>query len=410
SAGENGNTGAFTFRRTGDLSVGLIVQYAVSGTAGNGTDYELLSGTAIFAEGAATTTVTVNPIDDTLEEGNETIRIDLATAMHYSNAFNSTTAVITLADNDAPQNLGTLSWSQKASNPVPRSEGYGAVVGGRLYTFGGYLNSQYRPSKVAHVYDPATNRWTQLRDAPLELTHAAAAHDDRYIYVAGGYPPGSAGPNGPQAFASNRVFRYDTTNDTWISLPNLPAARGSGQMVLIGRTLYFFGGSDAARKDRADHWALNLDNLSAGWITRAPMPAARNHFGAAAVGGFAYAVGGQTGQDLQAVFHANVYRYDPVSNTWTSVASLPSPARSHANASTFVHKGRILSIGGEVANYSPVAHVDAYNPATNTWSRLTALPTRTTAGIAASFGDTIIFTTGAAGGQFRGTTWIGSFT
>ncbi len=406
SAGESTNPGAFTLTRTGSTAAGLTVNYAVSGAAGNGSDYDLLSGVALFAPGSATAVIAVNPIDDSAIEGSENVLITVTTAMEYSNAFNSS-ATINISDNDGSQNLGTLKWTIKAANPTPRAEGYGAVIGEKFYTFGGYLNSQYKPSKIGHVYDPSANNWTKLNDAPLELTHAATASDARYLYIAGGYPPGAQGPTGPQAFATDKAFRYDSTNDTWTALTNLPAARGSGQMVLVGRTLYFVGGSDAARKDKADHWALNLDNTAAGWVTRASMPAARNHFGSALVDGKIYAVGGQTGQDAASVFKADVFRYDPSSNTWSSVKSLTS-ARSHANASTISYKGRLITIGGEAGPSTQLSKVEAYNPATNTWSTLTNLPRNVTAGIAGSFGDRIIFSTGAGGG-FRAETWVGDF-
>lgn len=417
SAGEGGNnTGTFTFTRTGSLAGPLTVDYLLGGTATNGVDYQSLSGKVTFAAGSATATVVVAPIDDTAVESTETVTLGLVAMQHYSNAFGAS-ATIGIADNDAPAPppptggwpTGTLRWQTVAPNPVPRVEGYGAVIGGKFYTFGGYLTTQYRPSKVGHVYDPSTNKWTALRDAPLELTHAAVADDGRFMFVAGGYPPGSQGPTGPQAFASERVFRYDTTNDTWISLPNLPQKRGSGAMVLLGRNLHFFGGSDASRIDRNDHWMLNLDNTSAGWVARAPMPAGRNHFGAVALNGFAYAVGGQTKQDLAAVFHADVFRYDPAANTWSSVAPMLSPARSHANNTTIVHRGRIVVMGGEVSNYSTRDNVDAYDPVANKWSVLTSLPRRTTAGIAGSFGDRIVFSTGNSGGLFRTETYIGAF-
>jgi N-acetylneuraminic acid mutarotase len=139
------------------------------------------------------------------------------------------------------------------------------------------------------------------------------------------------------------------------------------------------------------------------------MPAARNHFGAVGLNGQVYAVGGQTKQDLNAVFHADVFKYNPATNSWSSVASMLSPARSHANATTIVHKGRIVIMGGEVSNFSTRDNVEAYDPSTNKWSVLTSLPRRTTAGIAGSFGETLIFTTGNGGGQFRGETYLGTF-
>ena len=68
----------------------------------------------------------------------------------------------------------------------------------------------------------------------------------------------------------------------------------------MGRTLHFFGGSDASRVDSALHWGLSLDGGTT-WGTFAPLAVTRNHLGGAVVGNKLYAIGGQTGQDAAAV-------------------------------------------------------------------------------------------------------------
>ena len=56
--------------------------------------------------------------------------------------------------------------------------------------------------------------------------------------------------------------------------------------------MHYFGGSDANRIDRGEHYVLNLDNPSAGWQTRAAMPNPRSHMAGAVIGGKLYAIGG----------------------------------------------------------------------------------------------------------------------
>lgn len=411
TAGESNNTGTFTFTRTGSLADPLTVEYVLGGTATNGVDYQTLPGTVTFAAGSATATVVVRPIDDTVVEPTETVTLGLTGMQHYSNALGAS-ASVSIADNDQPANpttpLGTLSWSTRAANPRARSEGFGGVVNGRFYTFGGYIDTTYKPTAAAHVYNPSTNAWSALRNIPVATSHVATANDDRYLYTAGGYP--AATSTGAQAFATDKTWRYDTTNDTWTALPNLPQARGSMAMSMVGRTLYAFGGSDASRVDRNDHWALNLDNTAAGWVRKASMPAARNHFAAVTINGLVYSVGGQTKQDSQAVYHTEVFRYNPATDSWSTVAPTLSPARSHANNSTIAHQGRILILGGVTnANTTTMDNVEAYDPATNKWSVLTVLPRRSMAGVAGSFGDRIIYSGGFGGGIFRTETYIGTF-
>ena len=70
---------------------------------------------------------------------------------------------------------------------------------------------------------------------------------------------------------------------------------------------------------------------------------------------------------------SEVDAYNPASNSWSQVASLPS-AREGLAATTG-RDGTIYAIGGWVNNFSTLsAEVDAYNPATNTWAQVASLP------------------------------------
>ncbi|MFM6409203.1 MAG: Calx-beta domain-containing protein, partial [Microcystis sp.] len=77
--GQTANPGSFTLTRTGNTASTLTVNYTLSGTATKGTDYNNLTGTVSFAAGAATALININPIDDTLAEGSETVILTLGT-------------------------------------------------------------------------------------------------------------------------------------------------------------------------------------------------------------------------------------------------------------------------------------------------------------------------------------------
>ena len=99
-SGQTANLGQFTLTRTG-ANTAIAVNYTLSGTAANGTDYITLNGVANFAVGATTAIVTVSPIDDALFEGNETVILTLASGSGYTlGALNTST--ITINDNDLP--------------------------------------------------------------------------------------------------------------------------------------------------------------------------------------------------------------------------------------------------------------------------------------------------------------------
>ena len=99
-AGTTPNPGVFTLTRSESNVNSLTVNYTITGTATNGTDYLQLTGTATFAAGSSTTTITVTPTDDLIFEGNETVILTLATGTGYT-LGTAQTATVTIADNDA---------------------------------------------------------------------------------------------------------------------------------------------------------------------------------------------------------------------------------------------------------------------------------------------------------------------
>jgi N-acetylneuraminic acid mutarotase len=260
----------------------------------------------------------------------------------------------------------------EANSPVGRTEAETAVVNGKLYCFGGYTSSNLIPQAVSAVYDPATNTWSTIASMPTGETHAGTCTDGtRYIYMAGGYTgPGGAGA---QTFATTNVFRYDTATNTWSDLPGLPQSRGAGDLVLLGGTFHFCGGTDLARQDVNSHWTLNLNDIAAGWQTAASLPTARNHMGSVVLNGKIYVIAGQQHQDPNFTTVGTVEIYDPTTGKWTEGALLPV-TRSHIAGATFVYNGQIIVMGGDHTYLHDVDNVSSYNPVTNVWSDLTPLP------------------------------------
>jgi N-acetylneuraminic acid mutarotase len=301
-----------------------------------------------------------------------------------------------------PANGNTITWTTGAAS-IPRSEAMTVTVDGKMYVFGGYLNTTYTPTRRVDVYDPAANTWTRLTDSdmPVGLTHAGIALFGRQVIVAGGYPEKSGGG---QTFATAAVYSFNLDTHQWTTLPSLPSARGGGALVNLDGTLHFFGGSDSGRIDRADHWSMNL--LSAGpftWVTRAAIPTKRNHMGAVALDGKIYAIGGQQNQDAAEIPQSAVEVYDPASDSWSSRASLPF-GRSHIAGATLVIDGRIVVLGGEKTYNSVINNVSAYDPATDSWTEMTPLPANRNGGVAAYIDNLLIY----SNGRFNTTTYRGT--
>jgi N-acetylneuraminic acid mutarotase len=351
---------------------------------------------------------TVTSSQFSLSAGTHTMRVYLDRAatngavgnLDWFKLVAQSTTVIT-----QPTALGTLTWHTVAPIPQGITEGAGETVNGKLYVFSGFTDNNFYPSSRVYRYDPATNVWTRLHDMPVPVTHAGTCVDGNYIYIAGGYPPNAA--HTYQLFGTTNVWRYDTVHDTWMAMPPLPAARGSGQLALAGGVLHYFGGDDTTRvADRHEHWALNLSNPSAGWTVAAPLPTARNRLGAVSLNGKIYAIGGGVGQDASEVTQSVVEVYDPATNSWSKVAPMPK-GRTLIMAGCMVYNGYIIVAGGETSFNVPTNTVTAYNPATNTWTQLTPLPSPRSGGIGRVLGNMLIYTSGEIG--FNTTTWIGTF-
>jgi N-acetylneuraminic acid mutarotase len=292
---------------------------------------------------------------------------------------------------------GKLTWKSRATNPLDREEAQSLVYNGKLYELGGYYDN-FKASLRVDVYDPKTNKWTRKHDLPYPITHAAVAPDPdgHDFWFVGGFKgsfvhgtPGDGGPPG-----TSDVYKYNAATDTWTKEVSLPVAHGAGGAAIVNGKLYFFGGTDKSRtKDLGDSYVLDLAHVSNGWKRMADIPNARNHLGGIAVAGKIYAIGGQHHVEDSSVMQSEVDRYDPATNKWTKVASMPV-AESHFNASTVLYDRYIITVGGENPHNHPLGYVFAYDTVLNKWAKLTSLPSARRAGVAGVIGNTLIQSTG----------------
>jgi len=75
--------GTFRITRLGSTASALTVNYTMSGTAINGTDYAAVTGSAVIAALSTTATVTITPISDSIAESTETVIMTLNPGAGY---------------------------------------------------------------------------------------------------------------------------------------------------------------------------------------------------------------------------------------------------------------------------------------------------------------------------------------
>ncbi len=288
-----------------------------------------------------------------------------------------------------------LVWHSEASNPLQREEAQSFVYNGKLYEVGGYLDG-FQATTEIDVADPNTGKWTRVGDMPYAITHAAVAADPdgHTFWFIGGFL-GSFKHNPERApLGTAVVMKYDAAKNTWSMGPTLPSPRGAGGAGIVNGKLYFFGGSNKQRtKDMSQTYVLNLKNPAAGWKQVAHIPNPRNHLGGVSVNGLIYAIGGQHHLEDKSIMQNEVEQYNPATNTWMRVASLPV-ALSHFNAATVVYNRYIITVGGENPHNVAKPFVFAYDTMQNQWARLTDLPGPRRAGVAGVIGNILIQSTG----------------
>ena len=100
TATEAGPTrGQFTMTRTGATALSLTVTFAVTGTAGSGTDYTGIGTSLTIPAGASSAMISVTPIDDGAVENDETVIVSLSANAAYA-VGSPASGTVTIASDD----------------------------------------------------------------------------------------------------------------------------------------------------------------------------------------------------------------------------------------------------------------------------------------------------------------------
>ena len=164
----------------------------------------------------------------------------------------------------------------------------------------------------------------------VALHHVGAAALNDEIYVVGGYKDGWV--------ATNSLFIYNTSTDTWHSGPNMPTSRGALAAQFIGDILYVVGGANRV----AFYTNETFDVTTNTWETKASMPTEREHISSAVVGDKLYVIGGRVMTIISNLGTNEVY--DPQTDRWEILEEMPT-SRGGLTAASIADT--IFVFGGE---------------------------------------------------------------
>ncbi len=186
-------------------------------------------------------------------------------------------------------------WYQGAEIPANRRRGsVGAVVyNDEIYIVGG-LDGGHGSSATSFAYfdkyNPATNQWTVLEDAPRARDHFNAVLVGDEMYLAGGRQTDVG------SFFANTLAEVDVYNFTtgqWRTLPssaNIPTERAGTLAAAIGNEVIVVGGETTQSQAHDETEALNTNNDT--WRTLDTLNEGRHSGGMVVCNDTLYAVAG----------------------------------------------------------------------------------------------------------------------
>ena len=241
-----------------------------------------------------------------------------------------------------------------------RQEHSVAALDGLVYVIGGYVANKNSASVLA--YDPAKQTYSSVADFPGPINHGNAGAVNGKLYVAGCYI------SSDMQTATTQNYAYDPAMDEWTEAAPLPAGteRGAACVAVDGNEMYVIGG---ARDGKSVDSVAVYDAMADAWTPLAKLPERREHCAAGAIGGKIYVGGGRV--DGITTVEPKTWEYDPASDMWTEKADL-DPARGGLAGA--VLQNRLIVFGGE-GNPAAMSNgvypdIDAYDPATDTWTRI----------------------------------------
>lgn len=253
-------------------------------------------------------------------------------------------------------------WEPLPPLPTPRWGLCAVAIDDQLYTLGGMAGEDTFLATVER-YAVADGRWSALPPMPTARVGAAAAVVGRDIHVTGGNQALPSGGSG--AGTAHDVF--DSSTQSWHSLPALPRPLADHASVVVGNQLYAVGGSEAD---------LVYDLATGTWRALPPWPGRQRQVAtsAAAVVGTSILL---FGAYAPLWWDPTVWCFDTIGQRWTALAdgALLAAQGGAAAASAVAADGEtvVYVMGGatRTVNIPPGDGTDVYRlrlPALAPWS------------------------------------------
>jgi SSS family transporter len=289
-----------------------------------------------------------------------------------------------------------LSWTRgpPLPDPIGWAGVYAGVVDDRLYVGGGANFPSGRPwegaAKVWHdglwVLRESEGSWERVS---LRLPRPSA-YGICLPWKAGTLWMGGA--DAQQHFREVHWLHSDQGQLQFESLPALPEPCAFSCGAILDGVLYVAGGLAAPKAVRPLHnfWALQLNNLDAGWQEQEPWPGPPRMLAVAAVQSEAlFLISGvdlvQVEGEVRRVYLRDAYQFSPAEG-WRRIADVPQPTAAAPTPAPALGQSHLAILGGDDGSLASEtallkdAHpgfrreILAYHTITDRWRTIGTLP------------------------------------
>ncbi|MSR52829.1 MAG: hypothetical protein EXS09_06010 [Gemmataceae bacterium] len=249
--------------------------------------------------------------------------------------------------------------------PIGFSSFGAAVIGDHVYVYGGHSGKAHSYSTETTLGDlrrlnlKSPDKWEELPGGPKMQGLALVAHAEK-LYRVGGMQPQNSKTEKNDIRSQASFACFDPATKKWTDLEPLPEARSSHDAVVVGDSLFVFGGWTLKGTGKGvwiEH-GLSLDLAKPGtkWQL-VKQPFQRRALTTAAFGGKVYVICGLSaaGKSEKIV---NVF--DPKSGTWSEGPPVPGVEMNGFTPASAVQAGRLFLTPTDGSIYRLSAKHDAW--------------------------------------------------
>ena len=246
------------------------------------------------------------------------------------------------------------------------------VVGDAMYLYGGHHGRAHHYSNKGQSGDllrldlKKPQRWENVAEGPNRQGLALIAHADK-LYRIGGFEARNAEGEDHDLWSVADCRPFNLKSGKWEENIPMPTERSSFDAVLVGDAIYVVGGwSMQGEKEsvwRDDAYALDVNNIDAGWKAIAMPPFKRRALCVGTRDGNVYAIAGIQ-PDGKVTTQTAIF--DPTENKWSEGPKLPGedmegfgPACCTFDNQLYVStsSGKLLKLSSDGKSWKPLAEL-----------------------------------------------------